>query len=284
VITGATRACAVIGNPVRHSLSPVIHNAAFIAANLDMVYLAFPVAEGNGQAALDAFRALDLVGLSVTMPFKFEIAKAVDQLTPHAAKLGSCNTVFRDPVDPNVLWGDSTDGDGFVRGITESGFSLVKTRAVVIGAGGAGRAVVEALGRAGAADIAIVNRDSVKAESAANLAEVARVGTAQDVIDTHLVVNATSLGMRTDDLMPVSPELLQPGQFVADLIYHPSETAFLKAAHLRGANTMNGLPMLLNQAALQFTRWTGQPAPLDAMREALEMEMQKMQKRELERS
>jgi shikimate dehydrogenase len=273
VITGKTRVCAIVGDPVRHSLSPILHNAAFAAMDLDIAYVAFPVAIGSGAAAIQAVRTLSITGLSVTMPHKFAAATAVDRLTPQAARLQSCNTVYRDRADPEILWGDSTDGDGFISGLSENGFSASGKRVVVLGAGGAGRSVVEALGRVGVADLCVVNRDSSKAESAAALAEIGRVGTLADVPDADLIVNATSVGMRPEDELPPAAKLLQSRQLVADLIYHPVETALLGVARGLGASTMNGIPMLLHQAALQVNRWTGLEAPIDVMRHALHAEL-----------
>jgi shikimate 5-dehydrogenase len=140
--TGATVVCAVIGDPVQHSLSPTLHNAAFAALGIDAVYVALPVATGKGAQAVEALRTFGLTGMSVTMPHKHEVAAAVDLLTPQAQQLGSCNTVFRDPTNPEVIWGDSTDGEGFIRGLSESGVSVLGERVVVVGAGGAGRAVI----------------------------------------------------------------------------------------------------------------------------------------------
>ncbi len=268
-ISGRTRLCALIGSPVGHSLSPALHNAAFDALGLDMRYVAFDIARGSVDSAIEAVRTLGIVGLSVTMPHKFAVAEAVDRLTPQAVSLGSCNTVFRDVSDPSVLWGDSTDGDGFIFGLQGNSIGFIGVRAVVVGAGGAGRAVVEALGRNGAADIAIINRDPDRAASAAKLAPQARVASWDAVADAQLVVNATNLGMQPGDPLPIDPKLLQPTQAVADLIYHPASTALLTAAHALGCPTMNGLPMLLNQAAIQFRHWTGLDAPVDAMRAAV---------------
>jgi shikimate dehydrogenase len=273
VITGHTRVCAVIGEPVRHSLSPILHNAAFAAMDLDIAYVAFPVAPNAGAEAIAAVRTLNILGLSVTMPHKFAAAAAVDRLTPQASRLQSCNIVYRDSDDAGTLWGDSTDGDGFISGLTEAGFSAAGKRVVVLGAGGAGRSVIEALGRLGVADLSVVNRDSLKAASAAALADLARVGTIADIADADLIVNATSVGMKPDDSLPAGTELLQSHQFVADLIYHPVETALLGAARRLGASTMNGIPMLLHQAALQVNRWTGLDAPIDEMRSALNAEL-----------
>ncbi len=268
-ISGRTLLCALIGSPVAHSLSPALHNAAFDALGLDIRYVAFDVAPGAVATVIEAVRAMGIVGLSVTMPHKFAVAEAVDRLTPQAVSLGSCNTVFRDPADPSILWGHSTDGDGFVSGLLAAGVSCRGVRAVVVGAGGAGRAVVEALGRGGAEDIAVINRDPGRAASAAALAAQAHVATWDAVRTADLVVNATNLGMAPGDVLPIDPNLLQPTQVVADLIYHPAATPLLKAADALGCHTMNGLPMLLNQAAIQFRHWTGLDAPVDAMRTAV---------------
>jgi shikimate dehydrogenase len=274
-LSGATKLCAVIGDPVSHSLSPILHNAAFEATGLDIAYLALHVLAGRGAEAVGAMRTLGLTGLSVTMPHKFVVAEVLDRLTPQAEALGSCNTVFRDGNDPEVLWGDSTDGEGFVNAVraTWPQFALTGTTAVVLGAGGAGRAVIEALGRAGVVDISVINRDPHKAERAASLSGAARVGVMSDVSAANLVVNATSLGMHPNDELPCDVSLLQPSHLVADLIYHPATTPFLSAAAATGARTMNGLPMLLHQAALQFRRWTGIDAPLPVMQSALEAEL-----------
>jgi shikimate dehydrogenase len=279
VISGATKLCAVIGDPVRHSLSPTLHNAAFAALDLDWVYVAFPVFIGNGQAAMSAFRTLGISGFSVTMPHKFEVASAVDRLTTHATALGSCNTVFRDPDDASVLWGDSTDGPGFIGGLRHHQIDPSGKRFAVIGAGGAGRAVIDALGRAGAADIAVVNRDATKAETAVALAPMARVGDFDDIRDSDVIVNATSLGMRAEDAPPCPTELLQPHHVVNDLIYSPAQTPLLASAAACGAIGFNGLSMLVHQAALQFERWTSCPAPLQAMVAAVEAELLKRQHR-----
>jgi shikimate dehydrogenase len=272
-MTGATKLCAVIGDPVRHSLSPTLHNAAFAALDLDWVYVAFPVTAGSGAAAIAAFRTLGISGFSVTMPHKFAVAAAVDRLTPHAKALGSCNTVFRDPTDPSVIWGDSTDGPGFLGGLSENLVDPIGKRFVVIGAGGAGRAVIDALGRAQVADIAVINRDAAKSQSAACLAPMARVGTFNDIAESDVIVNATSLGMRADDALPCPLELLQSHHVVNDLIYSPAQTPFLAGAAARGAMGFNGLPMLVHQAAAQFQRWTSCSAPIDVMTAALEAEL-----------
>ena len=271
LITGSTRVAAVIGSPVRHSLSPVILNAAFGAVGADWVYVALEVVDGQGGAAVAAMRTLGLGGLSVTMPHKAAAHDAVDERTPAAAALGAVNCVFwRD----DRLVGDNTDGAGFVDALrVDADLEVAGRRCVVVGAGGAGRAVVRALGEAGAADVAVVNRTAAAAVWAAGLAgPTGRVGSMVDVDAADLVVNATSLGMGgagavagEPDPLPVDPERLHPGQVVVDLIYHPAETRLLAAARGRGAVAVNGVGMLVHQAAHAFRRWTGEAPPVGVM-------------------
>ena len=244
---------AVIGSPVAHSLSPALHRAAFAAAGLEWDYVAFDVPAGFGAAAVDAMRTFGLVGLSVTTPLKAEVAAAVDALAPAAATLESVNTVIN---DEGTLVGHSTDGDGFVAALAATGVAVEGRRVAVIGAGAAARSVVDALSRAGAADIAVVNRTGERAVAAAALAPVARVGESADVGQADIVVNATSVGMGTDDV-PVDPALLRAGQVVSDLVYHPLETTLLRAAASAGCTTVDGLGMLVHQAILQQELWTG---------------------------
>jgi shikimate dehydrogenase len=261
---------AVIGSPVAHSLSPALHNAAFAAAGVDAVYVAFEVAPGEARAALDAMRTLGMLGFSVTTPHKEDVADAVDELAPAAAALHSVNTVVRG--HSGQLVGHSTDGDGFVAALRAEGVEIDGIRVAMIGAGGAARSLVDALGRAGVADISIINRSEDRAEAAAGLASEARVGTAADVTAADLVVNATSIGMGTDEL-PLDPALLRSGQVVADLVYHPLETALLRAAVACGARPIDGLGMLVHQAVLQQELWTGTRPDAAVMRAAAESEL-----------
>ena len=266
-LSASTSVVGVMGFPVAHSLSPLLHNTAFAHLGLDWVSLAFTVRPGRAAAALAGARDLGIRGLSVTMPHKEDAAAAVAVRTPEAERLGAVNCV----ADEHGLWlGDNTDGAGLVAALARGGRFVPRgRRCVVVGAGGAARAVVAALGDAGAAEVAVVNRTPERAAVAAALAGPAgRVGTAEDARGADLVVNATPAGM--DDVAgaatwPVPPELLGPGQVVVDLVYHPPVTRWLAAAGDRGATTLNGLGMLVHQAALQIERWTGREAPVDAM-------------------
>jgi shikimate dehydrogenase len=267
-ITATTRLAAVIGRPIRHSLSPAIMNAAFAATGADWVFLAFDVPEGQGAAAIAAARALGIEGLSVTMPHKAAVHGAVDECTPAAAELGAVNCVYR---RGDRLIGDNTDGPGFVDALRlDEGIEPAGLRCVVVGAGGAGRAVARALGASGAAEVAVVNRSPAPAVRAAALAgERGRVGSSDDIAGADLVVNATPVGMApaagAPEGLPLDPGVLHAGQVVVDLIYHPSVTPLLAAARSRGAVAVNGLGMLVHQAAHNFRRWTAASPPLDAM-------------------
>ncbi len=271
-ISGSTLTVGVIGSPVRHSLSPQLHNAAFDALGIDARSLAFPVAAGEGGGAVEAMRTLGIRGLSVTMPHKEAVAVAADDRSVATEMLDAANCLVN---DDGVITAHNTDGDGFVRSVlVEQGMELAGRRVVVLGAGGAARSVIEAIGRAGVADLAIVNRTPDKATAAATVGgSAARVGSIDDLADADLVVNATSLGMQPDDPLPAPVDMLGPRQLVVDLIYRPATTAFLAAAADRGATCTNGVAMLLHQAAIQLEIWTGQPAPIDAMRRAVAADM-----------
>jgi shikimate dehydrogenase len=274
VIEGTTRIAGVIGDPVRHSLSPVILNAAFAASDVDAVFGAFEVRAGSGRAAVEAMRALDLLGLSVTMPHKADVVDAVDRCTAEAEALGAVNCIAWEGSD---LVGHNTDGAGFVDALrADAGFEFSGSSVAVIGAGGAARAVVLAVAQAGAAVVAVVNRTPDRAVVAAGLAGAAGVvGGSASVRAADLVVNATpvgmgqvgmgQVGMRGGGGLPVDPEQLQAGQVVVDLVYNPLRTPLLAAAEARGATTVDGLGMLVHQAGHAFRHWTGREPPLEAM-------------------
>jgi shikimate dehydrogenase len=267
-LSGHTRVVGVIGDPVAHSLSPTLHNAAFETLGLDWVYVAFPVPRGRGADAVAAVPALGLAGFNVTMPHKEDVAGACHELTADAAALRSVNTVVALP-DGRTL-GDSTDGPGFLDALADDAIGISGQSVLVLGAGGAARAIVLALGRAGAAVTVAARRPDV-AEAAAALAPGGRalpIG-AVDPSPFAVVVNATPLGMSGGDALPVDPESLHGGHAVVDLVYHPADTPLLTAARAQGATAVNGLGMLLHQAARSFTQWTGQPAPIGAMRAAV---------------
>lgn len=271
MITGATRVAAVIGSPVRHSLSPALHNAAFEQLGVDWVYTAFEVLPGRAQSAVDAMRALGLGGMSVTMPHKEAVADAVDSLDPAAAALHSVNTVV--PQADGSLKGYSTDGAGFVASLAAASVDVSGRTVCVLGAGAAARSIVDALARAGAARIAVRNRTVGTALRAVELAgAVGVLGEAADLSAADIVINATSIGMGSRDL-PCDVSQLRAGQVVADIVYHPRDTALLQAARERGAVAVDGLGMLVHQAALQQQWWHGLVPDVAVMAAAAEREL-----------
>jgi shikimate dehydrogenase len=269
VISGHTTAAAVIGDPIAHSLSPAIHNAAFAAAGLDWTFVALPVADGAGADAVGAMRVLGLGGMSVTMPHKAAVAAAADERSDAVAALGAANCLV--PVGDGRIRAENTDGAGFLAGLVDDADCGVEGRRVVIlGAGGAARAVAQACGAAGAAAVLVVNRTAERAATAAALAgPVGRVAEVAEVSAADIVINATPLGMGIDRSLPCDPGLLHSGQIVVDLVYDPAETAWLAAARQAGIEAHNGLSMLVHQAAIAFTHWTGVDAPVDVMKAAV---------------
>lgn len=247
-----------------------MHNAAFRSMGLDWAYLAFEVAPGDAAPAVAGARAMGIEGLSVTMPHKAAVVSALDRLSPVAESLGAVNTVVRLP--GGLLEGQNTDGAGFLRAVgDDEGFDPAGRRCLVVGAGGAARAVVRALSDAGAVEVVVANRTAAHAEAAAALAgPVGRVGQAAEAGEADLVVSAVPLGMAGTDneRLPVDPAHLGPGQLVVDLVSNPAVTPLVEAARARGARSVNGLGMLVHQAALQLRLWTGQDPPVEAMRSA----------------
>lgn len=263
----------VIGDPVAHSLSPAIHNAAYRARGLDWVYVAFPVDRGHAGAAVRAVTHLGLGGLNVTMPHKEAAAAACDELTPAAAGLRSVNTVV--PLPDGRLRGDSTDGGGFLDSLDAVGVEVAGRAVLVLGAGGAARAVVRALGERGARVTVAARRPEPAAEAAALAREAgvapldpAGAAPADVVVAADVIVNATPLGMDGRSC-PVPTGALHAGQTAVDLVYEPRETPFLAAARAAGSTVVGGLGMLVHQAARAFEQFTGMEAPIDAMLRAV---------------
>lgn len=277
-ISGRTRVVGVIGHPVRHSLSPLIHNAGFRSTGVDYTYVAFDVAPGAAVAALDALRVLDLAGLSVTMPHKADVARGVDRLVESARRLDSVNTVEVD--SGGSLCGHSTDGDGLVSSLTHSDVDVNDRTISVFGSGGAGRSVIHSLATHGAAAIHVINRTIATARKAAELADGRAVAHSSDddvavreaIVTSDIIINATSIGMgaRVDGKIgsadvPFDPALLTTRQTVVDLVYHPIDTPLLRAAAERGCRIVDGLGMLVHQAALQQVIWTGERPDVEEM-------------------
>ena len=279
MITGSTQVVGVVGDPVGHSFSPIVHNAAFAALGLDWAYVAFPVAAAHGSQIVAAIKTLGLRGLSVTTPHKEFVAASADEMSPDVTLLGAANTLVR--LGDGRVRAETTDGLGCIAALSQGGCDVEGKRCVVLGAGAAGRAVVLALARSGAREIVVINRNRERAQAAAELGRLAgvstSVGTTGAVLESDLVINSTSVGLgaSVDDPAALLPEvaLLGPGQFFHDLTYHPLETAMMRQASGRGAGVIGGLGMLVNQAAAQFAFWTDHKPPLDVMFETVRAEL-----------
>ncbi|NPV52100.1 MAG: shikimate dehydrogenase [Firmicutes bacterium] len=290
-ISAGTKGVAVIGHPIGHSLSPIMHNAAFKHLKLDICYLAFDVAPGDLGDAVRGLKSLGFLGANVTIPHKVEVARYMGELTGEALAIGAVNTIVIRP--DGVMAGHNTDAAGFLRALkSDADFDARGKRAVVFGAGGAARACVYALAGGGAREIVILNRTPDRAEELAGDMKrrfsgesgggtVFRTGDlsslpggpfAEAVAGADLLVNTTSLGMwpESDALSPLPESVpLASTTVVCDLVYRPVATRFIKFAQSKGARVVSGLSVLLHQGALSFRMWTGVDAPLNVMREAL---------------
>lgn len=265
-VGGATRTVGVIGWPVTHSLSPVIHNAAFRVLELDWIYVPLPVQPAHIVGAIDALRRLGFSGANVTMPYKDAASDGMNTLSDDAARLGAVNTVV---VDDESLLGHNTDAPGFDRFLRRDAAVDPSGRSVLLfGAGGAARACALALARGGVTSITVAAREPTKAGGVHRAVEGFAVSVravsfdgATDV-DADLIVNATPIGRRGETLpLPA----IRPEMLVVDLLYDPAVTPLLAAARAGGATAFGGLGLLLQQAALSFELWTGRQPPLDVM-------------------
>ncbi len=262
-IDTGTRLYGVFGNPVSHSLSPVMHNAAFAHAGYNAVYLAFKIEDI--AAAVSAVRAFDVQGVSVTIPHKVAIMPHLDETDPLAKQIGAVNTVInRD----GILSGYNSDCLGAVRALREK-TEIGGRKTAVIGAGGAARAIGFGI-KAEKGRVCIVNRSAEKGEKLAKEMNADFLPLAQMNADFDIVINTTPLGMTPDtERMPLSPDLLREEMTVMDIVYNPLQTRLLKEAEKRGCVTVDGLSMFVYQGAFQFELWTGKSAPLDLMRKTV---------------
>lgn len=280
IIDTDTRLCAVIGNPVEHSLSPAMHNAAFQEAGLNYVYVAFRVEDVAGcmagMRALPSFR-----GVSVTIPHKMAVMPHLDEIDELARNVGCVNTVTN---EDGHLAGTTTDGPGTLRAFHEAGVSLDGRRVLFVGSGGAVRAVAFAIAQETAVEaITILGRTPERvAAIVEDLAEKTPVDVAPGPLEvlpeameeSDVVIQGTPVGMYPhEDATPVPRELFRREHVVFDMVYRPHNTRLLAEARQAGCTVIHGVEMLINQAVLQFERWTGVPAPVEAMRNAVLAEL-----------
>lgn len=274
----STQFCAVIGNPISHSLSPAIHNAAYAALDLDFVYVACQVEDV--KSALAGMRALsNFRGMSVTIPHKIEAMKHVDVIREVDRAIGSINTVVH---EKDKLIGMGTDGPGALKAITDTGADLKNKRVLMLGAGGAARMIAFTLARDTAiAELSLLDinqglLEGLRADLATgtelkvrgNLLDSASL--AEAMTNADIVIHCTSVGMHPNtDASLVPKELFKPDQIVFDIVYTPLETKLLADAKSRGLQTISGVDMFVNQAVLQFEQFTGQSAPVAVMRQVV---------------
>lgn len=277
-ISGKTTVFAVLGHPVQHTLSPVMHNAALRAMGRDALYAAFDVTPERCLPVLEAMRDMGFGGVNLTVPLKETAWRGLTELDPTAELLGAVNTVA---FEQRGLVGHNTDGYGFLRAVEEAfGEGVAGRRLFLLGAGGAGRAVALTAARAGAASVALADLDAGRVRRVAEEMQVAAPGMPAEAVVrdawlerarmADLVVQATPVGMKRDHPSPLPPEAFHEGQRLFDLVYMYPETAIMKAARSKGAEAANGLGMLLYQGARSFTIWTGVEPPVEVMRNALE--------------
>lgn len=276
-MTPSPKIFGLIGYPVKHSLSPLMHNAAFKALNLDARYELFELKPQELENFLKSLSQKNIYGLNVTIPYKEQVIPFLDNISAQAGLIGAVNTIRH---SRGKLEGFNTDGEGFLKHLTEDlGFSPEGKTVSVIGAGGAAKAVAVYLGKAGVKRVTIYDTQEEKlnkllAHLKANFKGIEF--NQADSIDglkinnSDLLVNATPIGMKESDPLIVSEGQMHRGLLVYDLIYNPKETKLLKLAKEKGALVSNGLGMLLYQGMLSFEIWTGEIAPKELMRNALE--------------
>jgi shikimate dehydrogenase len=276
MISGKTRLLALIGHPVSHSLSPAMHNAAFAADGLDLVYVCLDVDPDDLPAAVKGAAALKLRGFNITMPHKRAMIPLLDELDEGARISGAVNTVV---IEGSRLRGHNTDGGGMVMACREAGIELAGKRVLILGAGGAAAAVALAFGGAGIGGLRIANRSMEHATELRDKLRAAGMKRIEihplDALDealpgVEIVVNTTPLGMKDGDPLPIPAEYLDGGMAVCDAVYRPGrETALVREARERGASVVTGERMLLYQGVLAQQLWTGREPNVRAMDAAL---------------
>ncbi|MDO4617889.1 MAG: shikimate dehydrogenase [Clostridia bacterium] len=267
MITAKTKVFGIIGNPVEHSKSPVMHSEFANLTDEDLVYMAFPVKEGDLKAAVDGLRALGICGINVTAPYKNDVIEFLDEVSEDAKKANSVNTVVN---ENGKLKGYTTDAEGLYRSIAKEGFDVKDKDILIFGAGGVVKPILIEFIKRGAKSIAVLNRTKSKAEA---LKEEFEIDT--EIIKAHydIVINTTSAGMHPqENVMPYEDiSFVDKDTLCVDLIYNPEETLFLKAAKEMGARILNGRGMLICQGIIAYELFTGKKLPENAYEEALKV-------------
>lgn len=276
MISGKTKIFGVFGYPVEHTFSPGMHNAGFTKLRIDACYVPFAVHPNRLGDAVKSVLPLGLRGLNITVPHKEKIIAFLDGLSEEARLIGAVNTI---EVREERLIGHNTDGRGFIRSLKElARFNPKGKRFLIMGAGGAGRAVGFSLALSGAGSLFYHDTDVQKVDVLVNEIRNKTNVDAETVSGEEIevcaassdcLINATPLGLKRSDVMPMPKEYINKKHLVCDLVYNPSQTRLLKAAKARGAGTLGGIGMLLYQGVIAFEIWTGQRAPVQVMKDAL---------------
>lgn len=273
-ITGDSRVCGVIGDPIGHTISPAMHNAAFRALNLDYVYVPFRVSREDLPNAIEGLRAFNIRGVNVTIPHKVSIIPMLDEIDEFAQKIGSVNVVVN---DDGHLTGYNTDAHGFLYSLLDQGIEPEGEKVAVLGAGGAARSICFALSERGAS-LTILNRTPGNAARfAAEMSEMTgrsiqvlglnKENMAAVMDNCNILINATSVGMYPDmEATLVDSSIIKSRHTVVDIVYNPLKTRLLVEAEKAGARVVSGVDMLIWQGALAFEIWTGRQAPINIMR------------------
>ncbi len=287
MIDGKTQLYGFFAHPAQHSLSPLMYNTTFAQQQMNAVYLAFDFT-ADLATAVASMRALNFGGANLSMPFKAQVLPLLDDIAPEAKVIGAVNTIVN---HNGRLIGHSTDGPGFFAGLAQQGQQFIGAHLTILGAGGAGLAIIAAAGQAGITSIDVFKRrNGTYASVAAKLDEImaatnvtihlhdyaAVTELTSAIRHSDLLVNATNIGMGASVALPLPLAVLNqitPTTVVSDVIYFPKETAFLKAARQLGCPTYNGLPMLIQQGVLAFKLWTGAEMPLQEVTQALEQQL-----------
>lgn len=280
-ITGHTRLTGLLGSPVAHSKSPLMHNESFRLLGLDYVYLCFDVDEANLETVVNAFKRMDIKGFNCTMPVKNRMAELADELSPAAKMIGAVNTVLN---DNGRLIGHNTDGIGYMQSVKDAGFDIIGKKMTLLGAGGAASSIFVQAALDGVKEINVFSLKDQFWERAEKMVETVNSNTEckaslyefgnQDILgskiaESDILTNATSFGMapNIDNCIITDKNMLNSNLIVSDIIYNPMETKLLKMAKEQGCATFNGLYMLLYQGAEAFKIWTGQDMPVEVIKE-----------------
>jgi shikimate dehydrogenase len=276
VISGKTQLFGVIGNPIEHTLSPIIHNAAFEALELDFAFLAFKVQAADLGDALSGMRALNIHGLNVTMPHKNTVIKYLDEVDPGVKTIASVNTILN---KDGKLLGFNTDGVGALSALEQNGVEVSGKKILLLGAGGAAKAIAYIISQE-AAELVILNRTLNQATEIANILKqkfnkkinvetLSPSAIRDNLADADVLINATSIGMKPNaNQTLVEPQLLKSDLAVMDIVYDPLETKLARDAKAAGAKVVSGVEMLIYQGAASFEIWTACNAPVELMRKA----------------